>query len=149
MCSSDLFGHGFTYSGHPVAAAVALRALEIYEERDLYGHVRRVAPQFQARLAALGSHPLVGEARGIGLVGACEIVQNKSTKASFESQRAVGAKCMELCQQRGLIVRAVGDAMVLCPPFIATPNDIDEIFTLLEKGLDDTLAWARKERLLP
>ena len=144
-----LFGHGFTYSGHPVAAAVALRALEIYEERDLYGHVRRVAPQFQARLAALGSHPLVGEARGIGLVGACEIVQNKSTKASFESQRGVGAKCMELCQQRGLIVRAVGDAMVLCPPFIATPNDIDEIFTLLEKGLDDTLAWARKERLLP
>jgi 4-aminobutyrate--pyruvate transaminase len=144
-----LFGHGFTYSGHPVAAAVALRALEIYEERDLYGHVRRVAPQFQARLAALGSHPLVGEARGVGLVGACELVQDKRTRAAFESQRAVGARCMELCQQRGLIVRAVGDAMVLCPPFIVTPDDIDEIFTLLEKGLDDTLLWARKERLVP
>jgi 4-aminobutyrate--pyruvate transaminase len=144
-----LFGHGFTYSGHPVAAAVALRALEIYEERDLYGHVRRVAPQFQARLAALGSHPLVGEARGVDLVGACELVQDKRTRAAFESQRAVGARCMELCQQRGLIVRAVGDAMVLCPPFIVTPDDIDEIFTLLEKGLDDTLVWARKERLVP
>ena len=73
-----LFGHGFTYSGHPVAAAVALRALGIYEERKLYEHVRKIAPQFQAALAALAAHPLVGDTRGIGLVGACELVQNKS-----------------------------------------------------------------------
>jgi 4-aminobutyrate---pyruvate transaminase len=143
-----LFGHGFTYSGHPVAAAVALRTLEIYEERDLYGYVRKVAPQFQARLAALASHPLVGDTRGIGLVGGCELVQNKATKAAFESQRAVGAKCMQLCQEHGLIVRAVGDTIVLCPPFVVTPNDVDEIFALLERGLDDTLAWARKEALV-
>jgi len=142
-----LFGHGFTYSGHPVSAAVALRALQIYEERKLYEHVRAVAPQFQARLNALASHPLVGDTRGIGLVGGCELVQNKTTKAAFDAKRAVGAKCMQLCQERGLIVRAVGDVIALCPPFIVTPNQIDEIFSLLRLGLDDTLSWTRKEQL--
>jgi 4-aminobutyrate--pyruvate transaminase len=143
-----MFGHGFTYSGHPVSAAVALRALQIYEERDLYAYVRTVAPQFQARLHALASHPLVGDTRGIGLVGGCELVQNKTTKAAFDAKHGVGAKCMQLCQERGLIVRAVGDVIALCPPFIVTPDQIDEIFTLLAQGLDDTLAWARKEQLV-
>ena len=143
-----LFGHGFTYSGHPVSAAVALRALEIYEKRNLYAHVRNVAPQFQARLNALASHPLVGDTRGIGLLGGCELVQNKTTKTAFDTKRAVGAKCMQLCQERGLIVRAIGDVIALCPPFIVTPDQIDEIFTLLGQGLDDTLTWARKEQLV-
>ncbi len=143
-----IFGHGFTYSGHPVSAAVALRALEIYEERGLYEHVRRIAPQFQARLAALAPHPLVGETRGIGLVGACELVHDKPTKVAFEARLAVGLKCMQLCEAHGLIVRAIGDTIALCPPFIVTPDEIDEIFTKLKRGLDDTLAWARRERLL-
>lgn len=143
-----LFGHGFTYSGHPAAAAVALRALEIYEERGLYEHVRRIAPAFQARLAALGKHPLVGDTRGIGLLGACELVQNKATKTSFEARLAVGAKCMQLCQEQGLIVRAIGDSIALCPPFIVTTEHVDEIFTKLARGLDETLAWAKSERLL-
>ena len=143
-----LFGHGFTYSGHPVSAAVALRALEIYEERKLYEHVRKVSPVFQKRLAALAAHPLVGDTRGIGLVGACEIVQNKTSKAAFDAKRAVGAKCMQLCQERGLIVRAIGDVVALCPPFIVTEAQIDEIFSTLARGLDDTLEWAHKERLL-
>ena len=143
-----LFGHGFTYSGHPVSAAVALRALQIYEERKLYEHVRELAPEFLSRLRSLGEHPLVGDARGIGLVGACELVRNKTTKEAFDARHAVGAKCMQLCQHRGLIVRAVGDAVVLCPPFIVTPNDVDEIFDLFRGGLDDTLAWAKSEQLL-
>jgi 4-aminobutyrate--pyruvate transaminase len=143
-----LFGHGFTYSGHPVAAAVALRALAIYEERKLYEHVRQVAPQFQAALTALGEHPLVGDTRGIGLVGACELVQNKTTKAAFDAKRAVGAKCMELCQEHGLIVRAIGDVIALCPPFIVTAANIEEIFAKLRLGLDDTLEWARRAELL-
>jgi 4-aminobutyrate--pyruvate transaminase len=143
-----LFGHGFTYSGHPVAAAVALRALGIYEERGLYEHVRRIAPQFQERLAALAAHPLVGDTRGIGLVGACELVQHKATKAAFDAKLAVGAKAMQLCQDHGLIVRAIGDVIALCPPFIVTPANVDEIFTKLQRGLDDTLAWAQRERLL-
>ena len=145
---AGLFGHGFTYSGHPVSAAVALRALEIYEERKLYEHVRNVAPQFQQRFKALGAHPLVGEARGIGLVGAVELVHKKETKTAFDARHAVGAKCMQLCQERGLIVRAIGDAVALCPPFIVTPNDIDEMFDRLGQGLDDTHAWARREKLL-
>jgi 4-aminobutyrate--pyruvate transaminase len=143
-----LFGHGFTYSGHPAAAAVALRALEIYEERGLYEHVRRVTPVFQARLAALADHPLVGDTRGIGLLGACELVQNRSTKAAFDARLAVGAKCMQLCQEHGLIVRAIGDSIALCPPYVVTNEHLDEIFTKLARGLDDTLAWARRERLL-
>jgi len=143
-----IFGHGFTYSGHPVCAAVALRALGIYEERGLYEHVRRVAPQFQARLTALAAHPLVGDTRGIGLVGACELVQSKATKQAFDARLAVGAKCMQLCQEHGLIVRAIGDVIALCPPFIVTPDHIDEIFVKLRRGLDDTLAWAQRERLL-
>jgi 4-aminobutyrate--pyruvate transaminase len=143
-----LFGHGFTYSGHPVAAAVALRALAIYEERALYEHVRAIAPQFQAALAALATHALVGDTRGIGLVGACELVKDKKSKAAFDAKLAVGAKCMQLCQDHGLIVRAIGDVIALCPPFIVTPNHIDEIFTKLKRGLDDTLAWAKRERLI-
>jgi 4-aminobutyrate--pyruvate transaminase len=143
-----LFGHGFTYSGHPVAAAVALRTLAIYEERKLYEHVREIAPQFQAALNALASHPLVGDTRGIGLLGACELVQNKTTKAAFDAKLAVGAKCMCFCQEHGLIVRAVGDVIVLCPPYIVTAAHIDEIFAKLRRGLDDTLEWARRERVL-
>jgi 4-aminobutyrate--pyruvate transaminase len=142
-----LFGHGFTYSGHPVAAAVALRTLEIYEERGLYEHVRRIAPQFQSGLAALAEHPLVGDTRGIGLLGACELVQSKTTKAAFDAQRAVGARCMHFCQVHGLIVRAVGDVIVLCPPYIVTAAHLEEIFAKLRRGLDDTLEWARREKL--
>jgi 4-aminobutyrate--pyruvate transaminase len=143
-----LFGHGFTYSGHPVAAAVALRALELYEERKLYDHVRKISPQFQARVRRLADHPLVGEARGIGLVGAVELVRDKERKTAFDAQRGVGAQCMALCQRQGLIVRAIGDAIAVCPPYIVTAEDIDEIFERLERGLNETLAWARQERLL-
>lgn len=143
-----IFGHGFTYSGHPVAAAVALRTLEIYEERNLYEHIRRVTPKFQHRLNALGDHPLVGEARGVGLAGACELVRDKSTRESFAAKLAVGAKCMAACQQHGLIVRAIGDAVAVCPPYIVSQADIDDIFDRYERGLDDTYAWAKKERIV-
>ena len=143
-----LFGHGYTYSGHPVAAAVALRTLQIYEERKLYDHVRHMTPRFQARLHALADHPLVGEARGVGLVGACELVQDRDSKAAFDAKLAVGAKCMAFCQQHGLIVRAIGDAVAMCPPYIVTEDQVDEIFDLFEKGLNDTLDWATKEKLL-
>jgi len=140
-----MFGHGFTYSGHPVAAAVALKTLQIYEERKLYEHVRRMTPLFQSRLNGLAEHPLVGEARGVGLVGACELVQNKDTKAAFDPKLGVGSKCMAFCQNHGLIVRAIGDAVAVCPPYIVTEDDIDDIFGRFERGLADTLRWASKE----
>jgi 4-aminobutyrate--pyruvate transaminase len=143
-----LFGHGFTYSGHPVAAAVALKTLEIYERRNIYGHVRELTPLFQTRLQRLAQHALVGEARGVGLLGGCELVQNKSTKEAFDPKLAVGAKCMALCQGRGLIVRAIGDVVALCPPYVITAGQVGEMFDRYEQGLDDTLEWAHKEKLL-
>jgi len=145
---AGLFGHGFTYSGHPVAAAVALRTLQIYEERKLYEHVRALTPLFQMRLNRLGEHPLVGEARGVGLVGACELVQNKESKQAFDAALAVGARCMAFCQAHGLIVRAIGDSVAVCPPYIVTEEQVEEIFALFERGLDDTLDWARSEGLV-
>ena len=145
---AGLFGHGFTYSGHPVAAAVALKTLEIYEERKLYEHVRKLTPKFQTLLNGLGNHPLVGEARGVGLVGAVELVKNRDSKESFEASLAMGAKCMAFCQDHGLIVRAIGDAVAVCPPYIVTEEQVEEIFTLFERGLNDTLDWAHKEGVI-
>jgi 4-aminobutyrate--pyruvate transaminase len=145
---AGLFGHGFTYSGHPVAAAVALKTLEIYEQRKLYEHVRRLTPKFQTRLKELGEHPLVGEARGVGLLGACELVRDKDTKQAFDARLAVGAKCMAFCQARGLIVRAIGDSVAVCPPYIVTEEQLEDLFTMYRQGLDDTLDWAKKEGLV-
>ena len=135
------FGHGYTYSGHPVCAAVAVRALEIYEERNILGHVGAVAPVFQERLKALSDHPLVGEARGIGLLGACELVANKETKQAFDPSQGVGAKCAAIAQENGLIVRAIGDNIALCPPLIINESEINELFDRYEKALDGALAW--------
>ena len=145
---AGLFGHGFTYSGHPVAAAVALKTLEIYEERKLYDHVRKLTPKFQTLLNKLGEHPLVGEARGVGLVGAVELVRNKDSKEAFDASVAMGAKCMAFCQDHGLIVRAIGDAVAVCPPYIVTEEQVEEIFALFERGLNDTLDWAQKEGVI-
>jgi 4-aminobutyrate---pyruvate transaminase len=135
------FGHGFTYSGHPVCAAVALRTIGIMEERNLFGHAAQVGEQFQRRLCALADHPLVGNARGIGLIGAVELVADKATKRAFEPAQAVGAYAVACCEQNGLIVRALGDTLALCPPLIITGTQIDEVFDKLHSALDETLAW--------
>ena len=136
------FSHGFTYSGHPVCAAVALRNLELMEERDLFAHAARVGDVMQDRLALLADHPLVGEVRGAGLIGAAELVADKVTRASFPYEKGVGAYCMARCEAHGLILRAMGDTMALCPPLIISDGQIDELFTKLELALDETLAWA-------
>src|SRR5581483_9987366 len=85
------FGHGYTYTGHPVAAAVALKTIELYQQRDIVGHVRRVAPHFQKRLARLAEHPLVGDASSVGLIGGIELVADKKTKAAFDPVKFVAA----------------------------------------------------------
>lgn len=131
-----VFGHGFTYSGHPVAAAVALETLKIYDERDMVGHVRAVAPRFQRRLRGLAAHPLVGEARGVGLVGALEIVADKAAKTPFSPAGSAGARAAACCQEEGLIIRAMGDTLALCPPMIIGEEDIDLVFDRLARGLD-------------
>jgi 4-aminobutyrate--pyruvate transaminase len=143
------FGHGFTYTGHPVSAAVALRTIEIYQRRDLVGHVRHVAPLFQRRLSALAGHPLVGEASGVGLIGAIELVADKKTKRNFEGAKQAGATLAGFAQEEGLIVRALlGDRIALCPPLVITEAEIGELFDRLERALARSLDWAVKEKLL-
>src|SRR3954454_6819478 len=143
------FAHGFTYSGHPVAAAVALKALDIYARERIAEQAARKAPQFQTRLAALGEHPLVGDARGLGLIGAVELVADKKTKRSFEPRSGVGARAVRYAEEEGLIVRfIVGDILSICPPLISAPAEVDELFDRLGRALDRTLDWARSERLV-
>jgi 4-aminobutyrate---pyruvate transaminase len=135
-----VFAHGFTYSGHPVAAAVALETLKIYEERRILDHVRAVIPHFQRRLRELGGHPLVGEARGLGLIGAVELVEDKKTKKPFDAAATAGALGAEKALENGLVVRAAGDALALCPPLIIEDRQIDQLFDRLSSTLDQTHA---------
>lgn len=142
-----VFGHGYTYSGHPVAAEVALETLRIYEERDIVGHVRRMAPALQSGLRALADHPLVGEARGVGLIGALELVADKTTKQPFPPARGVGAFVSKRAEAHGLIVRVIaGDIVAFSPPLIIEAADIAEILARIGRALDDTLAWLRNEK---
>src|SRR5262249_8652222 len=116
------FGHGFTYSGHPVAAAVALKTLDLYARQNIAEIAARKAPQFRRRLAALAQHPLVGEARGLGPVGAVELVADKAQKRSFDPKLAVGAHAVHQAEEEGLIVRFIGgDVVSICPPLIISP----------------------------
>ena len=135
------FGHGFTYGGHPVATAVALETLKIYEERDIVGHVKSIAPGFQAKLRALGSHPLVGEARGMGLIGTLELVRDKATKEPFDPALGVAAYAGRRAQAHGVITRALGDTVNLCPPLIITAEQIDDLIGRIASALDDTQKW--------
>lgn len=132
-----VFGHGYTYSGHPVACAVALKTLEIYEELNLFSHVEKIAPKFQERVNKLGTFEFVGEARGIGLIAALEIVKNKGTKENFDPYGKVGKQIAEICQKNGLIVRAIGDVIAICPPLIITEEQVDEMFDILEASLTE------------
>src|SRR5262245_14907557 len=143
------FGHGFTYSGHPVAAAVALKTLEIYARERITEAVARKAPHFLARLGTLGQHPLVGEARGLGLVGAIELVAHKETKRSFDAKAGVGPRMVQFAEDEGVIVRFLsGDVVSLCPPLIITVAEIDVLFDGLGRTLDRTLDWAKQQKLV-
>ena len=139
------FGHGFTYSGHPVCAAVALRTLEIYEERQTFAHAANMAVGFQQRLQALAEHPLVGQARGVGLIGAVELVANKDTKEPFPAEVGAAAHCVKQAQQHGLIVRNLGESIAVCPPLVIDDQQVDELFTKLERALNDTLAYVHDQ----
>ena len=122
-----IFGHGYTYSSHPVPAAVALETLRIYEERDIVGMVRRVGPRLQAAIRSYADHPLVGDARGIGLIGAVELVRDKATKQSFDPKAGVAAFLVRRAQHHGTILRNMpGDIVAFSPPLIITDAEIDE-----------------------
>jgi 4-aminobutyrate---pyruvate transaminase len=138
-----VFGHGFTYSGHPVTSAVALETLKIYEETDLLSHVRKVAPRMQAGLRRFADHPLVGEVRGIGLIGAIELVADKPARTPFDPNKGVGLFLARRAHHHGVIIRALGDTIAFCPPLIIKEDEIDLMFERFGRALDDTLEMVR------
>lgn len=133
------FNHGFTYSGHPVAAAVGLENIRILRDEKIIERVREeTAPYLQKRLRELNDHPLVGEVRGLGLLGAIELVKDKATRQRYEGMGA-GMICRNFCFNNGLIMRAVGDTMIIAPSLVITHEEIDELVTKARKCLDLTL----------
>jgi 4-aminobutyrate--pyruvate transaminase len=141
------FAHGYTYSGHPVGAAIGVKTLEIYERDDILGHVRKLLPAFWSRLDRLRDHPLVGEVRGKGLVAGLELVADKATKRAFDPKLAVGARGVSAVQAEGVIVRNLGDTLAVCPPLVITAAEIDELFDRIERGLDKAEAAVTAEKL--
>ncbi len=136
------FNHGYTYSGHPVAAAVALENLRILEEEDIVGHVRNfAAPYLKQKWEALVDHPLVGEAVISGMMASIALTPNKETRAKFASEPGtIGNICRDRCFANNLIMRHVGDRMIISPPLVLTPADIDEMFVRIRKSLDEAHA---------
>ncbi len=133
--------HGYTYSGHPATAAVALKNIEIIEREKL---VERVAedtgPYLQARWRELADHALVGEVRGIGLIAALELIKDKATRQRWVAGGKVGGLCRDFCTANGLVMRATGDTMLISPPLVISKSEIDELIEKARKSLDDTLA---------
>lgn len=136
------FNHGFTYSGHPAACAVALENIRILKDEKIIEKAKNeLSPYLQKKWLALGDHPLVGEARGVGMVGALELVKDKNTKTSYPSDQNVGTICRDFCFNNGLIMRAVGDAMIICPPLVISHSEINELIEKAKLCLD--LTWEK------
>ncbi len=133
------FFHGFTYSGHPAAAAVAAENIRILRDQGVVERVKKeTAPYFQKRLKALGDHPLVDEIRGVGLLGGIELVGDKSRRKGFENDGDVGNRCRDYCFDNGLVMRAVLDSMILSPPLVISKAEIDELMEKARRCLDLT-----------
>jgi adenosylmethionine-8-amino-7-oxononanoate aminotransferase len=143
-----VFGHGYTYSGHPVACAVASKVIDIYRRDRLFEHAAGVGAYLQEKLQGFADHPLVGEVRGVGLIAALELVANKDSRQAFEGN-AVGGFCQKACQDNGLLVRAMaGNAVALCPPLIISRAQVDELVDKLGRALDATLDHVTEQQLL-
>ncbi|WP_417877630.1 aspartate aminotransferase family protein [Vibrio sp.] len=135
------FAHGFTYSGHPASCAVAIANIKEMQRLSVVNQVREeTGPYFAKRWAELAEHPMVGEARSVGLVGAIELVKDKQTKQRFDKELDVGTRCRDHCFDNGVVLRAVGDSMICSPPLIITKSEIDELVALAKLALDNTLA---------
>ncbi len=142
--SIGVFGHGYTYSGHPLACAVALETLRIYEADQVLAHVQKVAPRLQQGLQKFKDHPLVGAVRGMGLIGAIELAADPAQRKPFDPKRGVGAYLVSRAQAHGLILRVLmGDVIAFSPPLIMTESEIDTMLERTKRALDDTLAWVR------
>jgi len=135
-----VFAHGYTYTGHPAACAVALESLDIYAERDLVGHVRRLAPRLQDGLRRLAGHPLVGDVRGVGLVAGVELVPDKPGRGTFDPPGKAGALFVARAQATGLIVRNLQDTVAVCPPLVISEDELDELLRRFGTALEETAA---------
>ena len=148
----DKFGMwntGYTYSGHPASAAVALETLKIYEERDTVGHVRSIMPTFLSGLKSFVDHPLVGEVRGVGLVGAIELSPDKKNKGTFDPSAKVAPYMVARANHYGLILRATpSDSVAFCPPLIISKEEIGKVMERANQALDDTWQYVKKEGLV-
>ena len=142
-----VFGHGYTYSGHPVAAAVALEAQKIYEEIDLVSMVRKVMGRFQDGLKGLLDHDIVGEVRGVGMVAGVELVRDRDGRKPFATPGKVGKYCLMRAQEHGLIVRNIVDTMSVCPPLIISDAEIDSLVERLGTAIKETADWATREKV--
>jgi putrescine aminotransferase len=139
------FNHGFTYSGHPVSCAVACETLRIMQRENLVERVRTsTAPYLAERWATLADHPLVGEARIVGLMGALELVRDKDQRTPFPEPGAVGTICRDICFENGLVMRAVRDSMIIAPPLVIDRTEIDELVNTARECLDETARILRR-----
>lgn len=139
-----MFGHGYTYSAHPVPAAVALRTLELMEERDIIAHVRAMAPLFGERMEALGRYDSVGHSRSVGLIGCMEFVAEPGTRKKIDpAQKFAATKALPLIQDQGVILRALPvDGIAFCPPLIITEDEINLMFDRIEAVMPEIDARA-------
>jgi len=137
------FAHGYTYAGHPVASAVALEVIKIYEEMDVVGRVKALSPTFMAALEAHADHPLIGDIRGTGLICGIELMRDGPGRVPFEAELKVSERFQENALKNGLIPRAVGDRLVFAPPLIITEPEIAEMSDRFGRALDDTWAEIR------
>jgi 4-aminobutyrate--pyruvate transaminase len=143
------FGHGFTYSGHPVPAAVAVETLKIYDEMEIGTHVAEVGAHMQKELRRrFADHPLVGEIRGVGLIGAVELVADKAARKNFDPKAKVGPRMTKLMEEHGVIGRAaINDSLCFSPPLIITTAEVDEMLDRTEKALDELSVQLRREKI--
>jgi 4-aminobutyrate--pyruvate transaminase len=133
--TKGVFSHGFTYSGHPVGAAVALETIAILQERDIPGHVRKVGEYFQSKVRDLVKFPLVGNTRGIGMMAGFDLFADVPTKSKFARETDVGTLLTDIAEKHHLFIRCVGDSVVLAPPLIITESEVDELIERLSRAL--------------
>ena len=142
-----IFGHGYTYSAHPVCAAVALRAQKLMQERDVIGHVRSVTPTFAGHVASMGKYDFIGNVRSIGLIGAMEFAACKNSHKKFDKSHKIAAQAVAIIQKHGVILRALpGDIIGFCPPLIISKAELDDMFKRIHDAMLEVAELAAKLR---
>jgi len=142
-----IFGHGYTYSAHPVCAAVALRAQQLMQERDIVGHVQRLAPRFAERVSRMDRFDFIGDSRAIGLIGAMEFSADPASRRKFDPTIKIAAQAVAAIQEAGVILRALpGDIIGFCPPLVITEAELDDMFDRIDAAMEGFASTADAQR---